>query len=77
MPRSYRGHKYVLCVIDEVMNYLIMVPIYQSKSEETGDGLIETCYNKELCTRIHNNGSRWCIYVFSYELCYLRSKILK
>ena len=34
MPRSYKGHQYILCVIDEVMNYLITVPIHQSKSEE-------------------------------------------
>ena len=29
MPRSQRGHKFILCIIDEMMNYLIMVPIYQ------------------------------------------------
>ena len=29
MPRSYKGHRYILCVIDEVMNYLIAVPIHQ------------------------------------------------
>ena len=34
MPRSYKGHKYILCIIDEVTNYLITVPIYQGKSEE-------------------------------------------
>ena len=33
LPRSYKGHKNILCVIDEVMNYLITVPIHQSKSE--------------------------------------------
>ena len=41
MPRSHKGHKYILCIIDEVTNYLIMVPIYQSKAEEIGDPLIE------------------------------------
>ena len=25
MPRSCKGHKYILCVIDEVTNYLITV----------------------------------------------------
>ena len=30
-----------MCVIDEVTNYLITVPIYQSKAEEIGDALIE------------------------------------
>ena len=41
MPRSNKGHKYILSIIDEVTNYLITVPIYQSKAEETGDALIE------------------------------------
>ena len=27
MPRSCGGHRYILCVIDEVMNYIIMAPI--------------------------------------------------
>ena len=30
-----------MCIIDEVTNYLITVPIYQSKAEEIGDALIE------------------------------------
>ena len=29
-----RSNKYILYVIDEVTNYLITVPIHQSKSEE-------------------------------------------
>ena len=41
MPRSYKGHKFVLCIIDEVTNYLITVLIHQSRSEEIGDVLIE------------------------------------
>ena len=41
MPKSYKGHKYISCVIDEVTNYLITVPIHQAKSEEIGDALIE------------------------------------
>ena len=41
MPRSYKGHKYILCVIDKVTNYLITVPIHQSKLEEIYDALIE------------------------------------
>ena len=28
MSRLYRGHKYILCIIDEVTNYLITVPIF-------------------------------------------------
>ena len=41
MPRSHKGHKFILCIIDEVTNYLITVPIYQAKSEEIGEALIE------------------------------------
>ena len=41
MPRLSKGHKSILCIIDEVTNYLITVPIYQSKAEEIGDTLIE------------------------------------
>ena len=29
-PRSHKGHKFILCMIDEVTNYLITVPIYQA-----------------------------------------------
>ena len=28
MPRSQKGHKFILCIIDEMMNYLITVPIF-------------------------------------------------
>ena len=41
MPRLQKGHKFILCVIDEVTNYLITVPIYHAKSEEVGETLIE------------------------------------
>ena len=44
MPRSYRGHKLILCIIDEVTNYLITVPIHQAKSEEVGEALIENMF---------------------------------
>ena len=30
MPRSHKGHKYILCIIEEVTNYLITVPIFQN-----------------------------------------------
>ena len=29
IPRSNKGHKYILCIIDEIMNYLIKIPIHQ------------------------------------------------
>ena len=41
MPRAGKGHKFILCIIDEVTNYLIMVPIYQSEVEEVGEALTE------------------------------------
>ena len=41
MHRSFRGHKFILCIIDEVTKYLITVPIHQTKSEEVGEALIE------------------------------------
>ena len=34
MPRSHKGHKCILCVIDEVTNLLVMIPIFQARSEE-------------------------------------------
>ena len=41
MPRSSKGHKIILCIIDEITNYLITVPTYQSIAEELGEALIE------------------------------------
>ena len=46
MPQSNKGHKFILCIIDEVTNYLITVPVYQSKAEEIGDALIEHIMTK-------------------------------
>ena len=37
MPRLHKGHRYILCIIDEVTNYLITVPIFQARSEEIGE----------------------------------------
>ena len=41
IPTSHKGHKYILCIINEVTNYLITVPIFQARSEEIGEALIE------------------------------------
>ena len=46
MLRSCRGHRYILCVIDEEMNYIIMAPIKQSRSEEEGEALINNVFSK-------------------------------
>ena len=43
---SNKGHKFILYAIDEVTNYFITVPIYQSKAEEIGDVLIEHVMTK-------------------------------
>ena len=46
MPRSHKCHKYILCVIIEVTNYLITVPISQARSEKIGEALIENVITK-------------------------------
>ena len=46
MPRSHKGHKFILCIIDEVTNYIITVPIYQVQSEEIGEALIDNVITK-------------------------------
>ena len=46
MPRSHKGHKFILCIIDEVTNYLITIPIYQARSEEIGEALIDNVITK-------------------------------
>ena len=46
MPQSSKGQKFILCVIDEVTNYLITVPIYQPKEEEIGHALTEHVVTK-------------------------------
>ena len=44
MPRSYKGDRYILCVIDEVTNYIITAPVKQAKSEEVGEALINNVF---------------------------------
>ena len=46
MVRSCRGHRYILCVIDEVTNYMITAPIKQPRSEEVGEALINNVFSK-------------------------------
>ena len=45
MLRSWRGHRYILCIIDEVTNYMITAPIKQSRSE-VGEALINDVISK-------------------------------
>ena len=46
IPRLQNGHHYILCVIDEMTNYLITTPLYQARSEEVGEALIENIISK-------------------------------
>ena len=46
MPKSHKGHRFILCVIHEMTNYLITVPIYHVRSEEIGDTLIDNVISK-------------------------------
>ena len=46
MSRSQKGHRYILCIIDEVTNFLITVPIFQARSEEIGEALIKNVKTK-------------------------------
>ena len=41
IPRSHKGHRYILCIIDEVTNFLITIPISHAISEEIGEALLE------------------------------------
>ena len=46
MPRSQKRHCYILCVIDEMTNYSVTAPLYQARSEEKGEALIENIISK-------------------------------
>ena len=46
MLKSHKGHKFILCIVDELTNYLITVPIYHSSLEEIGDVLTENIISK-------------------------------
>ena len=67
MPRSNKGHKFILCIIDEVTNYLITVPVHQYRSEEIGNALLENIITKYGIPEyiIMDQDSA---FVFSYEL---------
>ena len=70
MPKSQKGHKHVLCVIDEVTNFLVTVPIFQVRSEEVGEALLEHVYNKTLYTQLYYNGPGQCIHVFTHDVSF-------
>ena len=68
IPRSYRGYKYIVCIRDEVTNYLITIPIHQAKSEEIGDALIENVITKYFISEyiIMDQDSAFMSYVMNY-----------
>ena len=77
IPRSHKGHKYILCIIDEVTNYLIMVPIYQLKVEKIGDALIENIITKYYIPHciIMDQESTFMFSLINYLLSKLDNKI--
>ena len=46
MPRPQKGHCYILCIKDALTNYLVITPLYQVRSEEIGEALIENVISK-------------------------------
>ena len=46
MPRSQKGHHFILCILDKVTNYLVTAPLFQARSEEVGEALIEHIITK-------------------------------
>ena len=46
MPKSHKGQKYILCIINEVTNYLITMPVFQAKSEKVGEAILEHIITK-------------------------------
>ena len=46
MPKSYKGDKYILCIIDEVTNYIVTAPVKQARSEEIGEILKNSVFSK-------------------------------
>ena len=46
IPRSYKGHRFILVVIDGVTNFMVTIAIYQSRSEEIGGVSIECVLSK-------------------------------
>ena len=78
IPRSQKGHKFILCMIDEMTNYLITVPIFQSRSKEVGEALIEHVILK-FCAPdciIMDQGSAFMSNLMSYLFRKLNIKIM-
>ena len=63
MPRLHKGHRYILCIIDEVTNFLVTVPIFQVKSEEVREALLEQVITKYCIPEYIIMDQRQCIHV--------------
>ena len=46
MPRLNKDHKYILCIIDEVTNYLKTALTHLSRSDKIDDAPIENIISK-------------------------------
>ena len=77
MPRSHKGHRYILCIIDEVTNILITVPIFQARSEEIGEALLENGITKYCIPEyiIMDQESAFMSSLMTYLFCRLDIKI--
>ena len=45
MSRSYKGHRFILVVINEVNKFIVTISIHQSRSEDIGDTLREHVFS--------------------------------
>ena len=68
LPKSYKGHWFILCIIDEVTNYMITAAIYKSKSKEIGEALTENVISKNCVPDYMIMDLDSAIYVNAYEL---------
>ena len=77
MPKSSKGHKLILCLIDEVTNYLITVLMCQLKAEEVGEALIEHVITKYCIPNciIMDQDSAFMSSLMNYLFCKFNIKI--
>ena len=77
MPRSHKGHRYILYIIDEVTNFLIIVPIFQTRSHEIGEALIENIITKYCIPEyiIMDQDSAFMSSLMTYLFCEFNIKI--
>ena len=68
IAKFYKRHKFILCIIDEVTNYLITVPIHKSRSDERVDELIENMISKYCMPDYIIMDQDRCIHVNTHEL---------